>query len=82
MHPSDTRETIGSSPVLYTPDNIINILSNPLLFNLRLNNINSFLEKKTTTGIAQLVERQAFNLNVQGSTPCIGVNYFISYNFI
>ena len=28
--------------------------------------------------VAQLVERQAFNLNVQGSSPCSGDIYFFA----
>ena len=30
--------------------------------------------------VAQLVERQAFNLNVQGSSPCSGDTIFFLFN--
>ena len=30
--------------------------------------------------VAQLVERQAFNLNVQGSSPCSGEYFFLVCN--
>ena len=31
----------------------------------------------TSARVAQLVERQAFNLNVQGSSPCSGEYVFV-----
>ncbi len=40
---------------------------------------------KLSTGVAQLVERRAFNLKVQGSKPCIGdtlVSLFHSRGFL
>ena len=37
----------------------------------------NFLSSLNSARVAQLVERQAFNLNVQGSSPCSGEILFI-----
>ena len=38
----------------------------------------NFIHSVKSARVAQLVERQAFNLNVQGSSPCSGGTIFFS----
>ena len=40
----------------------------------------SFLNLLRSARVAQLVERQAFNLNVQGSSPCSGEFVFVNFD--
>ena len=39
----------------------------------------SFSSFSGSARVAQLVERQAFNLNVQGSSPCSGESFFLLF---
>ena len=66
--------------LLRYPDNIMLNVLNVMPSLERMYDPSNFIPSNKSARVAQLVERQAFNLNVQGSSPCSGDMIFFRFN--
>ena len=66
--------------LLCYPDNIMLNVLNIMPSLERMFDSSNFILSIKSARVAQLVERQAFNLNVQGSSPCSGGTIFFLFN--